>query len=223
MNIQAINIDVWVFDLDNTLYNPLRSDLMPQMHQRMQEFIMAEFSVDLAEADRRRQFYYEQYGTTLRGLMEHHGLDPEKFLPYCHKLDLSGIRLDKPLDNALSNLPGRKIIYTNATEAHAVAVMDRLGISSHFEAVFDIADANYLPKPYLPSYELFLKKHAVDPKRAVMFEDTAKNLKPAYELGMSTVWMKNSRPGAIPDEKGQSHIQHIAEELSDFLRDKLIF
>ncbi len=218
MPIQMQNIDVWVFDLDNTLYSPLRSDLMPQMHERMQEFIMAEFSVDLAEADRRRQFYYEKYGTTLRGLMEHHGLDPEKFLPYCHQLDLSEIKYDRSLDDALSGLPGRKIVYTNATKAHATAVMGCLGISGHFEDIFDIADANYLPKPHLSSYEVFLKQHEVDPTRAVMFEDTAKNLKPAHDLGMTTVWMKNTRPGAIPDSNNQSHIHHIAEELSDFLR-----
>ncbi|MGZ0188802.1 MAG: pyrimidine 5'-nucleotidase, partial [Alphaproteobacteria bacterium] len=105
MPIPTDQVDVWVFDLDNTLYSPLRSDLMPQMHLRMQEFIMREFAVDEAEADRRRQFFYEEYGTTLRGLMEHHNMDPEAFLPYCHQLDLSEMLTDAVLDAALEALP----------------------------------------------------------------------------------------------------------------------
>lgn len=218
MPIPTDAIDVWVFDLDNTLYNPLRSDLMPQMHVRMQEFIMSEFGVDLEEADRRRQFYYEQYGTTLRGLMDHHNLSPDKFLPYCHMLDLSSIVHDVALDAALEALPGRKLIYTNATEAHASAVMDRLGVARHFEAIFDIADADFHPKPKPTSYDVFLKRFDVAPNRAAMFEDTAKNLKPAHALGMRTIWMKNDRAGAQPDgQNGDDHIHFVAEELTDFL------
>lgn len=219
MPIPTDAIDVWVFDLDNTLYSPLRSDLMPQMHLRMQEFIMNEFGVRRDEADRQRQFYFERYGTTLRGLMEHHGMHPEKFLPYCHELDLSGISPDHSLDDALTRLPGRKLVYTNATQAHAAAVMERLGVARHFEGVFDIADADYHPKPHAASYDVFLKRFGVAPGRATMFEDTAKNLRPAHALGMKTVWMKNDRPGAGPDDG--DHIHHIAEDLADFLGEVL--
>lgn len=215
MPIPTETIDVWVFDLDNTLYSPLRSNLMPQMHLRMQEFIMAEFGVDEAEADRRRQFYFEKYGTTLRGLMEHHDMHPERFLPHCHELDLSEMNHDTALDDALTRLPGRKVVYTNATQAHAAAVMDRLGIARHFDGVFDIADADYHPKPTPASYDVFLKRFGIAPDRATMFEDTAKNLRPAHALGMRTVWMKNDRPGAGPDDG--DHIHHIAEDLAEFL------
>jgi len=221
MPIPTDHVDVWVFDLDNTLYNPRRSDLMPQMHVRMQEFIMARFGVDETEADRRREFYYLQYGTTLRGLMEHHSMDPEEFLPYCHQLDLSGIGHDAALDDALTRLPGRKVVYTNATRAHAGAVMERLGIGRHFEDVFDIADADYLPKPAMPSYDVFLKRYGIDPKRAAMFEDTAKNLKPAHDLGMRTIWLRNDRPSAQPLTDDRDHIHHETDELADFLEEVL--
>jgi putative hydrolase of the HAD superfamily len=217
MPIPVAEVDVWVFDLDNTLYSPLRSDLMPQMHLRMQEFIMAEFAVDEAEADRRRQFFYEQYGTTLRGLMEHHGMDPEAFLPYCHQLDLSEMLHDAMLDAALDALPGRKVVYTNATQAHAKAVMERLGIGRHFDGVFDIADAAYLPKPNAGPYEIFAKRFDIDPRRAAMFEDTAKNLKPAHDMGMRTIWMRNDRPAAQPESEADEHIHFIVDDLADFL------
>lgn len=179
---------------------------------------MAEFSVDLEEADRRRHFYFEEYGTTLRGLMDHHGMDPEKFLPYCHELDLTDMGHDVALDEALTALPGRKVIYTNATRQHGANVLGRLGIERHFEDVFDIADADYMPKPHTPSYDTFLARYGIDPKRTVMFEDTAKNLKPAADLGMGTVWLRNDRPGAQPLDADESHIHHTADELSDFLQ-----
>ncbi|MEQ9125916.1 MAG: pyrimidine 5'-nucleotidase [Alphaproteobacteria bacterium] len=218
MPIPISDIDVWVFDLDNTLYNPRRSDLMPQMHLRMQEFIMGEFGVDETEADRRRQFYFERYGTTLRGLMEHHGMSPERFLPYCHQLDLTGIAHDVELDRGLALLPGRKIVYTNATAAHAAAVLERLGLVDHFEGIFDIADADYMPKPHEPSYDVFVKRFGFRPERAAMFEDTAKNLKPAHLLGMRTVWMRNDRPAAQPEPEA-AHIHHVADELAEFIHE----
>lgn len=216
MPIPTDNVDVWVFDLDNTLYSPLRSDLMPQMHLRMQEFIMDAFDVDADEADRRRQFFYEKYGTTLRGLMEHHGMDPEAFLPYCHQLDLSEMLTDAVLDAALDALPGRKVVYTNATLDHATAVMARLGVARHFDGVFDIKDADYLPKPNATPYETFVKRFDIDPARAAMFEDTAKNLKPAHDMGMHTIWMRNDRPAAQPTDD-DAHIHHVVDDLADFL------
>jgi putative hydrolase of the HAD superfamily len=217
MPIPTDQVDGWVFDLDNTLYSPLRSDLMPQMHLRMQEFIMREFAVDEAEADRRRQFFYEEYGTTLRGLMEHHNMDPEAFLPYCHQLDLSEMLTDAVLDAALEALPGRKVVYTNATQAHAEAVMERLGITRHFDALFDIKDADYLPKPNAGPYDVFMERFGINPKRAAMFEDTAKNLKPAHDLGMRTIWMRNDRPSTQPDSEDDVHIHHVVDDLADFL------
>ena len=220
MPIPTDGVDVWVFDLDNTLYNPTRADLMPQMHLRMQEFLTDRFKIDISEADRMREFYYQTYGTTLRGLMEHHDMHPEEFLPYCHQLDLKDIVYEKPLDDALAALPGRKLVYTNATEAHASAVMEKLGISRHFEAIFDIAEADYHPKPWAPSYDVFMERYGVDPTRSAMFEDTAKNLKPAHDLGMRTIWMRNDRPSAQPGASAE-HIHHVADELADFLDEVL--
>ena len=62
-------IDCWIFDLDNTLY-PASCRLFDQIEGRMNEFIAAEFGVDLEEAKRRRSAYFRAHGTTLSGLMK---------------------------------------------------------------------------------------------------------------------------------------------------------
>ena len=57
--------------------------------------------------------------------------------------------------------------------------MKRLEIDHHFEDVFDIAAADLDPKPLPQVYDRFLKKHGVDPRKAAMFEDLARNLERA--------------------------------------------
>jgi pyrimidine 5'-nucleotidase len=128
-------VESWIFDLDNTLYPP-RSNLFAQVDRRMGEFISQLLSVDRIEAKRIQKAYYRDYGTTLRGLMSEHGVDPHDFLAYVHDIDHSPIAADPALGGALSLLPGRKFVLTNGSRAHAEAVLARLGIAEHFEDLF---------------------------------------------------------------------------------------
>jgi putative hydrolase of the HAD superfamily len=69
-----------------------------------------------------------------------------------------------------------------------------MGIFEEFEIIFDIKDSNYIAKPDNNSYLMMKAKLGLNDKninRSIFFEDTAKNLKPASELGMSTVWIEN--------------------------------
>lgn len=211
------HVETWVFDLDNTLYHPSTCDLFPHMDRRINEFICTLLKIDTGEANRLRQDLWRSYGTTLRGLMETHGLRPDEFLDYVHDIDLSILRPNPELDAVLDRLPGRKIVFTNATEKHAAKVLDRLGVASHFEAVFDVAAAHYVPKPQAAVYDAFCRRHGVDPRAAAMFEDMACNLAPAAALGMTTVWVRTDRPNAQMRE-GDAHIHHVAEELASWLR-----
>ncbi|MBM3541879.1 MAG: pyrimidine 5'-nucleotidase, partial [Alphaproteobacteria bacterium] len=126
----------WLFDLDNTLY-PAAVNLFAQMDARMRAFIAAELGVDEAAADALRQRYYVEHGTTLTGLMRHHGTAPERFVAYVHDIDLSGVRANPALDAALARLPGRKIVFTNGSARHAERVLACLGVARRFEAIFD--------------------------------------------------------------------------------------
>ncbi len=212
----AHDIETWVFDLDNTLY-PAETNLFAQIDVRMREFIADYLALDLDEAYRVQKTYFREYGTTLRGLMSRHGLDPKEFLDFVHAIDLSPVSPSPALDAALDRLSGRKIIFTNASTDHADRVMDRLGVGHHFDAVFDIKDADYLPKPDPAVYDALVERYSLDPHKTVMVEDIARNLAPAAALGMTTVWVRTQ--STVGQEGADAaHVHHVIDDLADWLQ-----
>ena len=179
-------VETWVFDLDNTLY-PHHLNLWQQVDDRIRSYVSEFLKVSKDEAFRVQKDYYKRYGTTMRGLMAEHGLHPDDYLDYVHQIDHSPLTPNPALGDALERLPGRKLILTNGTRKHAEAVMQRLDIDRHFEDVFDIAAADLDPKPLPQVYKRFLARHEVDPTKAAMFEDLARNLEVPHALGMTTV------------------------------------
>ncbi|HEY0834891.1 MAG TPA: pyrimidine 5'-nucleotidase [Azospirillum sp.] len=213
------DIGVWIFDLDNTLY-PASCNLFAQVDRRIGEFIADRFDLPYDEARRMQKRFFQQHGTTLRGLMVEHDVDPVPFLEYVHAIDVTPVAPSPDLDRALERLPGRKVIYTNGSARHAANVTDRLGITRHFDTVFDIVEAGYIPKPDPRPYRVLLDRHGIAPHSACMVEDIARNLVPAHALGMTTVWVKSEADWARPDRGGVgagTHIDHIAEDLVAWL------
>jgi putative hydrolase of the HAD superfamily len=97
-------------------------------------------------------------------------------------------------------------------------VMARIGIDHHFEEIFDIAAADYIPKPDRTSYAMMLRRHGVAPDTACMIEDIAANLEPAKALGMSTVWLKGEIAWARPKGAGiPRYIDFVADDLGSWL------
>ena len=215
-------VDTWVFDLDNPLYPPI-SNLFDQVDERMGAFIAELLSVDRVEARRVQKDYYIRHGTTLSGLIREHGIEPERFLDYVHDIDVSHLVADRELAAAIGALPGRRIIFTNGSRAHAENVTRQLEIEHLFEDVFDISAAEYVPKPNEEAYRRFLDRHLVVPERAAMFEDIARNLEIPHTLGMRTVWVKPGEPGEEAHERlahegaEGDHVQYTTENLAGFL------
>jgi putative hydrolase of the HAD superfamily len=214
------HVDVWIFDLDNTLYDA-SSGVFPQIDRNMKRFLMAEFGLDEARAHAYQKELYRDYGTTLAGLMARHGLKPERFLDHVHDIDLAELAADAALGAALKRLPGRKAIFTNASRGHAEAIAARLGVLDHFDAIFDIVSADYRPKPDPLCYGRVLGHYAAEGRQAAMFEDIKRNLKPAAELGMTTVWIANDAPwgtdGLQTTADIDDHVHHQAEAITAFL------
>ena len=198
------HVDVWIFDLDNTLY-PADTALFPQIEARMTEYVMRLLAVERMAADRMRDEWWTRHGTTLSGLMAEHAIDPAAYLSEVHDIDMAPLRPAPDLAAAIAALPGRKLILTNGSRGHAENVAGKLGILHHFEDIFDIVEAGFLPKPERATYENFLAKHAVDPGRAAMFEDIEKNLLVPSALGMKTV--------LIPEENAKDLV-----EISDTIK-----
>jgi putative hydrolase of the HAD superfamily len=216
-------VETWVFDLDNTLY-PHHLNLWQQVDERIRSFIADFLKVPQDEAFRLQKDYYKRYGTTMRGLMTEHGLDPDSYLEFVHAIDHSPLEANPALGAALEALPGRKLVLTNGTRKHADAVMKRLDVGRHFEDVFDIVAADLEPKPSANTYRRFLERHAVDPARAAMFEDLARNLEAPHALGMTTVLVVPEAQREIFREKWElegrdaPHIDHVTDDLTGFLQ-----
>ncbi|MFQ5785509.1 MAG: pyrimidine 5'-nucleotidase [Alphaproteobacteria bacterium] len=209
------HVETWVFDLDNTLY-PARHNLFELIDRRIGEFIAALLDLDRDAARRVQKDYFRRYGTTLRGLMLNHGVNPAAFLDFVHAIDIDRLRPSPRLARALSRLDGRKVIFTNGSTQHAERVTARLGVRRHIDAIFDIVDADYLPKPNLEAYRALLARHRIEPRAAAMVEDIARNLKPAAALGMTTVWVRTDSAWGREGSDGD-HIDHVIDDLAEWL------
>ena len=222
------HVDTWVFDLDNTLY-PASCRLFDQIDVRMGNFVAQLLGVDSAEAKRRQKELFYKYGTTLRGLMTEHGVVPDDFLDVVHDIDHGAVPADPRLDAALHQLPGRKLIFTNGTVAHAGKVLARIGITHHFGDIFDIVHSDFIPKPELEPYRKFIEQTGIRAETSAMFEDIARNLEVPHALGMTTVLVvspENRDAEHLNRATGGSareHVHHITGDLAGFLTDLFPF
>lgn len=203
------HVETWVFDLDNTLYPPEMS-LFDQVNARMTAYVMAELGVERAEADRLRHDYWHAHGTTLAGLMAHHDIDPEPYLDDVHRIDFTVLTPDPVLAERIAALPGRRIIYTNGTAPYARDVLAHRGLSGLFDAVYGVEHAFYRPKPERTAFEAVFDRDGLEPTRAAMFEDDARNLAAPHAMGLRTVHV-------APEPEPADHIHFHTDDLSAFL------
>ena len=212
----------WVFDLDNTLY-PRHTNLYAEVDRRIRDYVQGLLTMGPEEAEHLRKDYYRRYGTTLRGLMVEHGISPDDFLEYVHDIDHSPIQPNPRLAAAIAALPGRKFILTNGSRAHAIKVAERLGVTGHFDEIFDIVSAELLPKPNRETYDRFIAATGIDPHRTVIFEDLARNLAVPHALGMTTVLVVPAGTHDVLLEdfelEGQdaAHVDYLTDDLTLFL------
>lgn len=213
------HIDNWIFDLDNTLY-PAKADLFGLIDIKMGEFIQGLLGCDAHEAKRVQKQYFMEHGTTLSGLMRHHGTDPAEFLEYVHDISLDRISSDAELNTYIRALPGRRLIFTNGDALYAQRVLKKLEIGDAFEFIHDIHACQYVPKPDPSGYRELCERYDLDPGASLFFEDMARNLKPAKAIGMTTVWVNNGSEAGHMDAH-PDFIDYETHHLAPFLADIL--
>jgi len=219
-------VNAWIFDLDNTLY-PRSTNLFQQVDRRIHDYVANLLNLSREDARVIQKDYYQRYGTTLRGLMQEHRIDPDEFLAYVHDIDHSVVKPDPRLAAAIAKLPGRRFILTNGSRAHAEKVAGRLGITSHFEEIFDIVSSDLLPKPAAATYDKFLATTGVTPEHAAMFEDLSRNLAVPAALGMATVLIVPPEAaealGEAWEREGReaAHVDFVTDDLPAFLEQVL--
>lgn len=204
------HVTEWVFDLDNTLYPP-RARLFDQIEVRMTQYVMDALRVDRPEADRLRKHYWHLYGTTLAGLMREHQVDPGPYLTDVHDISLDHLEQDTALARHISELPGRRIVYTNGTAPYAERVLEARGLTGLFDAVYGVEHASFRPKPERAAFEEVFTQDGITPERAAMFEDEPRNLAAPHAMGMRTVHVAD-------DPVDADHIHHHTDDLTSFLR-----
>ena len=210
-------IDTWIFDLDNTLYSA-DSGIFQQVHKLMGKFIVEHLNVNINEAKKIQRRYYKKHGTTLKGLMDNYGIDPDSFLEEVHNLDYSIVSPNLKLAKNLKNLNGKKFIFTNANKKHADIILDKLHITNLFEGIFDIKMANYIPKPEIQTYEKLIETYNINPNKTIMFDDIAKNLVPATKVGFTTVWIDVGHENFSDDiASSKKYLDHQTKDLSNWL------
>ena len=79
-------------------------------------------------------------------------------------------------------------------------------------------DSNFIPKPSIGAYKILIEKYKIEPQYCIFIEDIARNLKPAHELGMKTVWIKNDEPWAAKFSDSD-FINYKTDNLAKFLKE----
>ncbi|AUQ61623.1 pyrimidine 5'-nucleotidase [Phaeobacter inhibens] len=199
----------WVFDLDNTLYHP-SARLFDQIEVKMTDYVMAALGVDQKMANKLRDDYWREHGTTLAGLMAHHDLDPDPFLLEVHDINFDQLEPDILLAERIRTLPGKRIIYTNGTAPYAEQVLAARGLEGCFDEIYGVEHANYRPKPERQAFDIVFAKAGIDTAKAAMFEDDPRNLQAPHDLGMRTVHV-------APEATADAHIHHHTDDLTRFL------
>jgi putative hydrolase of the HAD superfamily len=205
------HVETWLFDLDNTLY-PLDSGLGGHIDQRIRDYMVRVTGLPPDEAYVLQKRYLAEHGLSLTGLIKHYGIAPADFHAIFEDLPLETLAEDAELKTALARLPGRRLIFTNADGGHAARVAERLGLADLFDDIFHIGSADFAPKPTMAAFEKIIAAHAVEPTVTAFFEDAERNLKPAAELGMTTVLVGPHAAGA-----DAPFVHHRTHHLAPFL------
>lgn len=185
-NSDLSHIKNWIFDLDNTLYRA-DAEFFSQIDKKITAFISRYLALQPNKARLLQKEFLAEYGTSLSGMMAVHGMDPAEFLDYVHDVDLHMLEPDPKLRKYIEALPGRKFIFTNGSKGHAKNVAGHLNLYDLFDGSFGIEDVDYVPKPKRSPYIKFCDVFDIDPKTAIFFEDSVRNLEVPKHMGMSTV------------------------------------
>ncbi|MDQ6983953.1 MAG: pyrimidine 5'-nucleotidase [Ghiorsea sp.] len=184
-----MDLKLLVIDLDNTLY-AADNGVFSRMDEKMITYIQRELDVGRGEADVLRVKYWKQYGSTLKGLMAHHGHEAEPFLFEAHDVNAHELLSPHPeLHKALKSLSVRKVIHTNGTTEHAETILEALGIRDCFDVIYDIRFNQYTPKPCADTLLQLFEAEKVSAPKVLVIDDMENNLNSAKQTGAKTAWV----------------------------------
>jgi putative hydrolase of the HAD superfamily len=186
-------VPVLLFDLDNTLY-PQSLGVVARIDQRINDYLHLRVGILPSEVDGVRRRFWAEHGTTLAGLTAEHFVDADDYLEYVHDIELADLlKPDPTLGAVLECLPGRKVVFTNASRRHAERVLALLQLEKPFETVIGLEDLGYVPKPNAGAFRSALERLGASADRCSLIDDLHANLAAAKRLGMRTIWVTGDR------------------------------
>ena len=183
------NKNLWIFDLDNTLYSP-NCGMFDYLNNRINFYMIDRININIDEVNCLRNRYFKEYGSTMIGLIKHHKVDADEFLKNIHGIDVSVfLKRNEDFVNFFKDIPGTKIIITNSPLFYAQNVIIALGLESYIERIYDIKFMDYIGKPHLVSINKILSKININKNNTFFIDDTIENIISAKYLGLKTIYV----------------------------------
>jgi putative hydrolase of the HAD superfamily len=185
-------------DLDDTVY-PAGNGVWEAIADRIDLYMVERLGLPQAEVPAIRKDLHRRFGTTLRGLASTRQVNRLDYLAFVHDIPLSQFLTPNPgLRAALLSLPQRKVIFTNADQAHAVRVLTALDLADLFEQIIDIHTIWPFCKPMPEAFNIALEKAQTRPEDCLFIDDALGNLAGARSVGLATLLV---HPGAAPSDQ----------------------
>ena len=190
-----MTISTIFFDLDDTLY-PADSGLWQRIKERIGLYMLERLHIPAGQVQALRRQYFEQYGTTLRGLQANYPFEMTDYLAYVHDVPLADYICPNPaLRSALEGIPARKFIFTNADANHAKRVISVLQLEGCFDGIVDVVAIDPYCKPMPESFAIALKTAGEsDPRRCAMIDDLPRTTRAARERGLYAILFGKAGP-----------------------------
>ncbi|MBV6273312.1 pyrimidine 5'-nucleotidase [Alcaligenaceae bacterium CGII-47] len=184
---------VWLFDLDNTLHDASHA-IFCAINERMGNAVATTLGVDQDTANTLRARYWKRYGATVIGMVRHHGVKADEFLALSHDFEVAPlVRGETGLAARIRQLPGYKVLLTNAPAQYARDVLQALNILHYFDGLWAIDHMNLQgrirPKPSQALMRQVLAHLRVPARQVILVEDTLHNLKSARRAGLRTAYI----------------------------------
>ncbi|MBN1440225.1 MAG: pyrimidine 5'-nucleotidase [Anaerolineales bacterium] len=187
------------FDVDDTLYPPERG-VWNQIGLRINRYLVERVGILESEAERLRQRYFLEYGTTCKGLQAEHRVDPEEYYRFVHDFPLDRyLSPDPSLKAMLAAVPAKKVIFSNADRPYIQRVLSALDVAEAFDGIIDIFATGFACKPMDAAYRIAAEKTG-SPQAAdcMLIDDQPRNLRTARGMGWKTVLVHS------PDRDGSA-------------------
>jgi len=171
-------------DVDFTLY-PKGTGPFAQVNQKIEEYVMKYLGISREQAMHLRKEYIDSFGSTLGGMMHHHGADPHDFIKAVHDVPVEEmLKEDDRLKEALSEVSIPMVAFSNGSKQYVGRILDALGVKDFFMDIFAIEDMEFIPKPLSNPFELAVEKYGYSPFELILADDRADNIETAFMLGM---------------------------------------